>query len=293
MPWWCLRMLRKITNWHVSLLSLCETKDSRDIEWSQHSHCFDCLCPFSLPDDLLFPWIQEKEEMPLWCKRIMRKMTNWWLAYFFFELMWKKIFAISSTDNCWMHITQKRQKAEYYLVEDRNGCKKKKDTCHNEYDFFLLGPLCDTKEWEDGQNNSPISLPHGIQRCKRQKWCYDTKTKTGQHKVKGYNLNAQKRTVFLNKYTIKRIASSINLGKAVSDTAFLEFVKVVYPLAVIADFLNHTIINHWLNYTLEKAVSDRVILPVTPVTSWCLQTDSWDHFIGIFLSSDTFKNLNI
>ena len=56
------------------------------------------------------------------------------------------------------------------------------------------------------------------------------------------------------------MASSINLGKAVSDTAFLKFVKVVYQLA-IADFLNHTIINHWLNYTVEKAVSDRVALP--------------------------------
>ena len=87
------------------------------------------------------------------------------------------------------------------------------------------------------------------------------------NKVKGYNLNAQTRTVFPNKYTNKRIVSSINLGKAVSDTACLKFVKVLYPLEAIADFLNHTIINHWLNYTVEKAVSDGVILPTTPETS--------------------------
>ena len=87
------------------------------------------------------------------------------------------------------------------------------------------------------------------------------------------NKKAQTRTVFLNKYTIKRIASSINLGKALSDTAFLKFVKVVYQLA-IADFLNHTIINHWLNYTLEKAVSDRVALPHPIPADICRQTDN-------------------
>ena len=78
----------------------------------------------------------------------------------------------------------------------------------------------------------------------------------------------------MNKYTIKRIASSINLGKAVSDTAFLKFVKVVNPLAAIADILNQTIINHWLNYTVEKSVSDRVTLPHLIPAEICTLTDN-------------------
>ena len=39
-----------------------------------------------------------------------------------------------------MHITQKRQKAEYYLVEDRHGCKKRRIHVTTNMTSFFWGP---------------------------------------------------------------------------------------------------------------------------------------------------------
>ena len=40
----------------------------------------------------------------------------------------------------------KKTKGRILLSRRQTWMQEKEDTCHNEDDFFLLGPLCDTKE---------------------------------------------------------------------------------------------------------------------------------------------------
>ena len=40
----------------------------------------------------------------------------------------------------------KKTKGRILVCRRQTWMQEKEDTCHNEYDFFLLGPLCDTKE---------------------------------------------------------------------------------------------------------------------------------------------------